>query len=175
MIRAAICLAGFLVSAQAVAAWRYEEVKNDADATTAYLLQADSSVAVKGSNGVERYPFLQLRCDADGGKPYWRIHWFAIVDATINSDSARENVDNARLQVRIDGKPDYREVWDMIRDKSLEGVTSYRASALVKALRGANEVKMRISGGYGKTYDATFAVAGLEAALGQLKGHCKKL
>lgn len=174
MIRAAICVAGLLVSAQAGAEWRYEEIKADSDGTTAYLLQTDSSIAVKGSDGKEHHPFLQLRCE-EGAKPYWRIHWFAIVDTKINSDSSRDGVDNVRLQVRVDGKPDYREVWDMTRDESLEGVTTYRASALVKTLREASEVKVRISGGYGKSYDATFDVSGLEAALGQLKGHCKRL
>jgi hypothetical protein len=122
MIRAAICVAGLLVSAQAGAGWRYEEIKDDVDGTTAYLLQADSSIAVKGADGKEHHPFLQLRCDADGGQPYWRIHWFAIVDTKISSNSARDVIDNVRLQVRVDGKPDYRDVWDMTRDESLEGV-----------------------------------------------------
>jgi hypothetical protein len=176
MIRAAICLASLLVSAQAGAGWRYEEIKDDLDGTTAYLLQADSSIAVKGADGKEHHPFIQLRCDDDGGQAYWRIHWFAIVETKIDSHSARGVVvDNVRMQVRVDGKPDYREVWDMTRDESLEGVTTYRASALVKTLREASEVKMRISGGYGKSYDAAFDVSGLEAALERLKGHCKKL
>lgn len=175
MIRAVIGLASLLVSAQAGAEWRYEEIKDAADGTTAYLLQADSAIAVTGSDGKQHHPFIQLRCDEDGGQPYWRIHWFAIVDTMVGSSSARDVVDNVRLRVRVDGKPDYREVWDMTRDESLEGVTTSRASALAKALRRANEVRVRISGGYGKTYDALFDVSGLEAAVEQLKGHCKRL
>lgn len=176
MIRAAICVVGLLVSAQAGAEWRYEEIKNDTDGTTAYLLQADSSIAVKGADGKEHHPFIQLRCDQNGGPPYWRIQWFAIVETKIDSNSSRGVVvDDIRMQVRVDGKPDYRDVWDMTRDESLEGVTTHRASALVKALREASVVKMRISGGYGKVYEAAFDVTGLEAALEQLKGHCKRL
>jgi hypothetical protein len=176
MIRAAICVVGLLASAQAGAEWRYEEVKDDGAGTTAYLLQADSSIAIKGADGKEHHPFIQLRCDADGGQSYWRIQWFAIVETKIDSTSSRGVVvDNIRMQVRVDGKPDYSEAWDMTRDESLEGVTTHRASALVKTLRGASEVKMRISGGYGKSYEAAFDVSGLEAALQQLKGHCKKL
>lgn len=176
MIRAAICVAGLLASAQAGAEWRYEEIKDDVAGTTAYLLQADSSIAVKGADGKEHHPFMQLRCDADGAQPYWRINWFAIVETKIDSTSAHGVVvDNIRMQVRVNGKPDYSEAWDMTRDASLEGVTTHRASALVKTLRDASEVKMRISGGYGKSYDAAFDVAGLEAALQQLKGHCKRL
>jgi hypothetical protein len=172
---ATIGLAAVLISARAGAEWRYEEIKSDGDRTTAYLLQTDSSLAVKGANGKEHYPFMQLRCDEDGGQPYWRIQWFGIIDTKIGSDSSRGAVDNVRLQVRVDGKPDYRDVWDMTRDESLEGVTTTRASALVKTLREANELRIRISGGYGKTYDATFDVSGLEAALEQLKAHCKRL
>jgi hypothetical protein len=174
VIRAAIVLAGLLVSAQASAEWRYEEVEDGASGT-AYLLQTDSSIAVKGSDGKEHHPLLQLRCDEDGGRPYWRIHWFAIVDTKVGSDSGRDAVDNVRLQVRVDGRPDYGEAWDMTRDESLESVSTDRASALVKTLRKANEVKLRVSGGYGKTYDAAFDVAGLEAALEPLKDHCKRL
>jgi hypothetical protein len=175
MIGAAICVATLLVSARAGAEWRYEEMKDGVDGATAHILQADSSIAVKGSDGKEHHPFIQLRCDDDGRQPYWRIHWFAIVDTKIGSGSARDDVDNVRLQVRVDGKADYREVWDMTRDESLEGITSNRASALVKTLRDATELKMRISGGYGKSYDAAFDVSGLDAALEQLKGHCKRL
>jgi hypothetical protein len=175
MIRAAISLAGLLVSAQAGADWRYEEIEDDAAGTTAYLLQTDSSIAVRGADGKEHHPFVQLRCDEEGGQPYWRIHWFAIVDTKISSDSARGAGDNVRLQVRVDGKPDYSEAWDMTRDESLEGARTSRASALVKTLREANEVRVSISGGYGKTYHALFDVSGLEAALRQLKGHCKRL
>jgi hypothetical protein len=174
-MRWVICLASLLISAQAAAEWRYEEIKDDVDGTTAYLLQTDSSIAVKASDGKDHFPFIQLRCDEDGGQPYWRIHWFAIVDTKISSNSGRDEVDNVRVQVRVDGKPDYRDVWDMTRDESLEGVTTDRASALVKTLRDAHELRMRISGGYGKTYDARFDVSGLEAALAQLKGHCKRL
>jgi hypothetical protein len=173
MIRAAICLASLLASAQAGAEWRYEEIKDDAGRPKAYVLQADSSIAVKGADGKEHHPFIQLRCDEDGGQAYWRIHWFAIVDTKISNSS--RDVDNVRLQVRVDGKPDNREVWDMTRDESLEDVTTDRAPALVKTLREANELKIRISGGYGKNYDAAFDVTGLQAALMQLKGHCKKL
>jgi hypothetical protein len=175
MIRAVICIAALLASAQAGAAWRYEEIKDDVAGTTAYLLQADSSIAVKGADGKEHHPFIQLRCDEAGGQPYWRIHWFAIVETKIDSTRSRGVVvDDIRMQVRVDGKPDYSEAWDMTRDASLEGVTTHRASALAKRLRDASEVKMRISGGYGKSYDAAFDVSGLEAALQQLKGHCKK-
>ena len=173
MIRAAICLAGLLLSARAGAEWRYEESKDDVHGTTAYVLQTDSSIAVKGSDGKEHFPFMQLRCDEDRGQAYLRIRWFAIVDTKI-TDNVRK-ADDVRLQVRVDGKPDYREVWDMTRDESLEGVTTEHAAALVKTLREANELKLRIFAGYGKTYDATFEVAGLDAALEQLKKHCKKL
>jgi hypothetical protein len=175
MIRAAISLAALLVTAQAGADWRYEEIKDDADGTTAYLLQTDSSIAVRGADGKEHHPFFQLRCDEEGGQPYWRIHWFAIVDTKISSNNARGAGDDVRLLVRVDGKPDYGEVWDMTRDESLEGATTSRASALIKTLREAKEVRVRISGGYGKTYDALFDVSGLETALEQMKGHCKRL
>jgi hypothetical protein len=174
VIRATTCLMGLLVSAEICAEWRYDEVEGDVEGTTAYLLQADSSIAVTGSDGKEHHPFIQLRCDEDGGEPYWRIHWFAIVDANIGSSSARD-VDNVRLQVRVDGKRGDPELWRMTRDESLEGVTTLRARALAKALRDANQLDVRVSGGYGKTYDATFDVSGLEAALERLKRHCKKL
>jgi hypothetical protein len=175
MIRATICLVSLLASAEARAEWRYEETKGDTAGTTAYLLQTDSSIAVKGSGGKEQYPFLQLRCDKDGGQAYWRIHWFAIVATKIDNDDSRRNADAVRLQVRVDGKPDYREVWDMSRDASLESVVTDGASALVKALRGAKAVSVRVPAGYGKSYDAAFDVTGLEAALPQLKQHCRKL
>jgi hypothetical protein len=176
MIRAAICVASLLASAQAGAEWRYEESKDGTDGATAYLLQADSSIAVKGADGKEHYPFIQLRCDGEGGQSYWRIHWFAIVETRVGSDSTRRGVvDNVRLQVRVDGKPDVRDVWHMTRDESLEGITTDRAAALVKTLREARELSIRIYAGYGKSYDAAFDVTGLDAALNQLKGHCKKL
>jgi hypothetical protein len=174
MIRAAVFLASLLLSASAAAEWRYEEIKADSDGKTAYLVQADSSIAIKGSDGKEHFPFIQLRCDEDGGHSYWRIHWFAIVDTMI-SDNTHRIVDKVRMQVRVDGKLDYRDVWYMGRDESLEGVTTDRAPALVKTIREAKELKMRISAGYGKSYDATFDVAGLDAALEPLKRHCKKL
>ena len=125
MIRAVICLAGLLVSAQAGAEWHYEEVMDDSAGATAYLLQADSSIAVKGSDGKEHHPSIQLRCDGNGGKPYWRIRWFAIVDTEISSSSGRNADDDVRLQVRVDGKADYSDAWDMSRDESLESVFGY--------------------------------------------------
>jgi hypothetical protein len=175
MIRATICLATLLVPTLAAAEWRYEEVAGNTGGTTAHLIQVDSSIAIKGNAGKESYPYLQFRCDKDGGQAYARIHWFAIVDTKLGSSSARDAIDNVRLQVRVDGKPDFDEMWDMTRDASLEGVVTYRASAWVKALRDANEMKVRISGGYGKSYDATFDVSGLGAAAQQLKRHCRKL
>jgi hypothetical protein len=42
-------------------------------------------------------------------------------------------------------------------------------------LRTASEVRLRIYGGYGKSYDAAFDVAGLEGAMEPLKRRCRRL
>lgn len=157
------------------AAWDYREVDGAAGTPTAYVLQSDSSVAVDGANRAKHYPFIQLRCDEEGGRAYWRVQWFAIVDVPLSSKSSTGVADSVSMQVRVDGKRDYRDVWAMSRDQTLEGITTDRASALVKTLGDAMELKLHISAGYGKTYDATFDVSGLQAALKQLKPHCKKL
>jgi hypothetical protein len=175
MIRAAICTAALLATAHAGAEWRYEEAKDDATGKTAYLLQTESSVAARGSGGKELRPLLQLRCDEDGGQAYWRIHWFAIVNTMVSRDDSRKAADKVRLQARVDGKRDMTGVWSMTRDPSLESTSTDRAQDLVKTLRGASEVKVSISGDYGKSYDAAFDVTGLDGALTQLKRRCKKL
>jgi hypothetical protein len=153
-------------------AWDYHEIKGDA--STAYVLQSDSSVAVDGAKGVKHHPYIQLRCDEEGGRAYWRVNWFAIVDAAFGSKSST-GADSVRVQARVDGKEDHGDVWSMSRDATLEGVTTDRAPALVKTLSHATELQLHVSGGYGKAYDATFDVSGLQAALKQLKPYCKKL
>jgi hypothetical protein len=156
-------------------AWNYQEVKDDASAATAYVLQSDSSVAVDGKSGVKHYPFIQLRCDEEGGRAYWRVNWFAIVDASSSGKSSPGIADSVRVEARVDGKEDDGDVWNMNRDRTLEGTTTDRASALVKTLSNATELQLHVSGGYGKAYDATFDVSGLQAALKRLRPHCKKL
>jgi hypothetical protein len=115
-----------------------------------------------------------LRCDEEGGRAYWRVNWFAIIDAPFGQKSST-GADGVRMQARVDGKRDDADVWNMSRDKTLEGLTTDRAPALVKTLSNAQRLQLHVSGGYGKTYDATFDVSGLQAALKQLKPYCKKL
>jgi hypothetical protein len=122
----------------------------------------------------QHYPFMQLRCDEDGGQPYWRIHWFAIIDLTPGNDFSGV-VENIRMQARVDGKEDKREVWSWNKDEKLEGVHTFRVSAVTKTLLGASELELRIAGQFGKTHEATFDVSGLEPALEKLRPHCKRL
>jgi hypothetical protein len=81
----------------------------------------------------------------------------------------------SRIGVSIDGKEDRRDVWNWNRDDALEGINTYRVANVTKTLRGASELKLRIAGLSGKTYDAAFDVSGLAAAVEQLKPHCKKV
>ena len=175
MLRALFGLAVIVGSAPASAAWEYNEIKDDVDGTTAYVLQTDSSLAVQGADRKTHQPFLQLRCDEEGGRPYWRVHWFAIIETIGSSSSSRSVAQDVRIQVRVDGKVADRGVWSMVRDESLEGMTTDSVSDIVKTLLRAKELKLHIAAGYGKAYDATFDVSGLEAALEQLKPHCKRL
>jgi hypothetical protein len=174
MLRALFGLAVIVSSAPASAAWEYSEIKDDVDGTTAYVLQTDSSLAVKGGDGETHQPFLQLRCE-EGGRPYWRVHWFAIIETFGSSSSSRGGAQGVRIQVRVDGKLAERGVWNMVRDESLEGMTTDSVSDIVKTLLHAKELKLHIAAGYGKAYDATFDVSGFEAALKQLQPHCKRL
>jgi len=162
-------------SAQAFADWQFQQVHDDFDNSTAQILQVESSMPVKGTDGQQHYPFLQLRCDEDGGQPYWRIHWFAIVDVSVSVNSIVGVVSDTRMRVRIDGKEDKRLIWEWPPDESLEGIQTYRVPAIVNALKGAHELKIRIAGKFGETYDATFDVSNLGPALEQMRPHCKRL
>jgi hypothetical protein len=155
----------------ASAAWDYREM-NDGAGATAYVLQSDSSAAV-GAGGAGRHPFIQLRCDEKGGRAYWRVQWFAILESRASSDGSRAQ--NVRVQARVDGKRDTGDAWRMSRDQTLEGMTTESAPALIKTLARASELKLQVSGGYGRSYEATFDVSGLQAALAQLKPNCRKL
>jgi hypothetical protein len=167
--------------AQVLAAWEYKEIA-DGFGATAFVLQATSSLPVEGTDLKQHYPLMQLRCDKDGrqrdkdgGEPSWRVRWFAIVEAAPSDNLSVDIVESIRMQVRVDGKEDRREVWNWNRDDDLQGINTYRAAAVTKALRDASELELRIAGLFGKTYDATFDVSGLAAALEQLKPHCKKV
>jgi len=163
-------------SVRVLATWQYEEVHDDFDDTTAYLLQVKSSVSVEGTDGQQHYPLLQLRCDKDGGQPYWRMHWFAVLDVGVSTNSVIGVVVDTAMQVRIDGKADNRMIWSWgDRDETLQGIYTYRVPAIVKALIEARELKVRIVGTFGKTHDATFDVSDLEPALEQLGAHCKRI
>ena len=163
-----------LCTSQVFAAWEYKEITDDLG-TTAFVLEADSSLPVEGTDLKQHYPFLQLRCDDFDEQPYWRIHWFAIVKAAPSNNLSVDIVESIRMQVRVDGKEDRREVWNWNRDAALEGIHTYRVPAVTKTLRGASELKIRIAGLFGKTHDATFDVSGLAAGLEQLRPHCKRL
>jgi hypothetical protein len=160
--------------AQVFAAWEYKEIADDFG-TTAFVLQADSSLPVEGTDLKQHYPLMQLRCDEEGGEPYWRVHWFAIVKAAPSNSLSVDLVEEIRMEVRVDGKEDRRDVWNWNRDDALEGINTYRVANVTKTLRGASELKLRIAGLSGKTYDAAFDVSGLAAAVEQLKPHCKKV
>jgi hypothetical protein len=171
------CLLGcaaLCAPAQVFAAWEYKEIADDFG-TTAFVLQADSSLPVEGTDLKQHYPFMQLRCDEDGEQPYWRVYWFAIVEAAPSDNLSVDIVESIRMQVRVDGKEDRRDVWNWNRDDDLQGINTYRVSGITKTLRGASELKLRIAGLFGKTYDATFDVSGLGAALEQLRPHCKRV
>jgi hypothetical protein len=175
-LRALFGLAVIVGSVPASAAWEYNEIKDDVDGTTAYVLETKSSVTVQGADRKPHQPFLQLRCDEQGGRPYWRVHWFAIIETMVSGNSSRSDVQAVRVQARIDGKlPADRGAWTMVRDESLEGMTTDSVSAIVKTLLDAKELRLHVGAGYGKAYDATFDVSGLEAALEQLQPHCKRL
>ena len=172
-----ICLLGCVAlcaPAQVFAAWEYKEIPDDFG-TTAFVLQVNSSLLVEGTDLKQYYPLMQLRCDEDGGQAYWRVHWFAIVEAAPSNSLSVDIVESTRMQVRVDGKEDRRDVWNWNRDDALQGINTYRVPAVTKTLRGASELKLRIAGLFGKTHDATFDVSGLAAALEQLKPHCKRV
>lgn len=173
MIRTPVAIVAIFAASQANASWEYKETMDAFDGNTAYVLQADSSLPVEGTDLKEHYPFMQLRCDEDGGQPYWRIHWFAIIDLTLGNDFLGA-VESIRMRVRVDGKEDKRE-WNWNKDETLEGVHTFRVSAVTKTLLGASELELRIAGQFGKTHDATFDVSGLEPALEKLRPHCKRL
>jgi hypothetical protein len=166
--------AALCAPAQVLAAWEYKEIA-DGFGKTAFVLQVDSSLPVEGTDLKQHYPLMQLRCDKDGGEPYWRVHWFAIVKAAPSSNLSVDLVEGTRMQVRVDGKDDRRDVWNWYREDALEGINTYRAAPVTKTLRDASELQLRIAGLAGKTYDATFDVSGLAAALEQLKPHCRKV
>ena len=174
-MRRIAALALLVGSTTASATWNYQEIHDDFDGKTSFLLQVESSIPVEGTDSQRHHPFLQLRCDEDGGQPYWRVHWFAIIGVSVSTNSIIGVVQNTRMQVRIDGKADNRMIWDWDRDESLEGISTYRVPAIIRALSGASELKLRIAGSYGKTHDATFDVSGLDAALEQLRPHCKRV
>jgi hypothetical protein len=174
VIRTPVAIVAIFAATQANAAWDYKETMDAFDGNTAYVLQADSSLPVEGTDLKEHYPFMQLRCDEDGGQAYWRIHWFAIIDLTPSNDVLGV-VENIRMQARVNGKEDKREVWNWNKDETLEGVHTFRVSAVTKTLLGASELNLRIAGQFGKTHAATFDVSGLEAAMEKLRPHCKRL
>src|SRR5688572_28028719 len=81
--------------AQVFAAWEYTEITDDFG-TTAYVLQADSSLPVEDTDLKQHYPLMQLRCDEEGGQPYWRVHWFAIVKAAPSDNLSVDIVEKIR-------------------------------------------------------------------------------
>ena len=174
MVRFIAVIAAAFICSNA-GAWEYLELLDDFDETTAYVLQVESSTSVEGTDLETHFPFLQLRCDEDDGQPYWRMHWFAIIDETFSTNSIIGVVSDISIRVRIDGEEDRRAIWDWGVDESLEGISTFRVPAIVRALEDSEELRVRIVGQFGKTYDATFDVSGLNESIGKLGEHCKRI
>lgn len=154
-------------------AWDYVEVVDDLRGTTSHVLQLQSSVPVEGTDLEQHYPIMQLRCDEDGGQAYWRIHWFAVVYEAYSLNTAVGVVADIAMRVVIDDAEDRRQLWNWTVEDGMEGIMTYRARPIVRALEGAGELKLHIEGAFGKVHDAAFDVSGLDRALEQLLTHCR--
>jgi hypothetical protein len=170
-----LTMAALFFAHSAHASWEHVTLKDDFDDSVTHLIEVKSSETVNG-----KVPALALICGETA--PYWAVTWGDgnLLDQTFSSNQFVPGgvTSDINIRVIIDGEEQSSgaaSVWNMIVEKDHSTMTTYRVPAILRKLREASVLKMRVQGYPSAVYDAVFDVAGLDAALEELRPECRRL
>lgn len=140
------------------AGWEYQTNVDDFDGSTTHMLYVSAEVDSKPA-------VFALMC-SEGGAPFFIYR----VDDVITSDG--EGTANMRLSV--DGTPAHGLAASWLRSDQYHSASTYAAKAVLKQLSGGSRLIVRVTG-VTESWDSVFDVSGIDDAVDQLSGHCRRL